>query len=42
MLDYLIANFFSNIEAAHKHDNQKYESMYDEVVRRTAKLVAKW
>jgi uncharacterized protein YdiU (UPF0061 family) len=42
MLDYLIANFYPEIEAAFKYDNKKYEAMYEEVVRRTAKLVAKW
>lgn len=42
MLDYLIANFYPEIEATFKTNNQKYEAMYEEVVRRTAKLVAKW
>ena len=42
MLYYIIANFYPEIEAAFKTNNQKYEARYEEVVRRTAKLVAKW
>lgn len=42
MLDYLITNFYPEIEAAFQTPTEKYTAMYEEVCQRTAKLVAKW
>ena len=40
MLNYVINNFYSDIK--YKDLSEKHTKFFEELVRRTAKLVAKW
>jgi serine/tyrosine/threonine adenylyltransferase len=42
MLDYLLVNFYPEINLQQIDSMTKYHKMYDEVVRRTAVMVARW
>ena len=42
MLDYIIENFYQEINAAFNSQEERYEAMFEEVCKRTAAMVAKW
>jgi uncharacterized protein YdiU (UPF0061 family) len=42
MLDYIITNFYSEIDKAYPKTEDKYLQYYKEITTKTAKLVAKW
>ena len=42
MLEYLVKNFYPEIDGAFHSPAEKYMAMFEEVCQRTAKMVAKW
>lgn len=42
MLNYLVENFFKDIDQSQKSQEEKYRLMFEETCRRTAKLAALW